>query len=187
MRFESVSDEALLKAFQRKDLDALAAFYDRHARAALAVAYRVLGDRGAAEDVVQEAFIALWRSAESFDPDRGAVRSWFLSIVRHRAIDVTRGRAFGKERISLDDAQIEPRYPDAWQQTAASLEKERILKAMDELPQEQREAVTLAYFDGYTQQEIAERAGVPIGTIKGRMRLAMKKLRGILTESDTGE
>lgn len=207
MDLKQASDEALVKAFQRKQVEALEEFYDRHHRTALAVAYRVLGDADMAEDVTQEAFLAVWRQADAFSPERGQARSWFLSIVRHRAIDVTRGRAFSREHISLDEMSVEgagahPLYisllprgryrggaplQDVGQEALANIEKEQIRNAVNTLPAEQREAVTLAYFGGYTHQEIAERTGVPLGTVKGRMRLAMQKLRSALAEVQQGE
>lgn len=187
MNFKQASDDVLIHAIQQKNLDALEVLYDRHHGTALAVAHRVLGDRNLAEDVIQEAFLAVWRQAQTFTRERGTVRSWLLSIVRHRAIDITRGRSFSNERLSLDEIAFEPRYPDAWQQVSRNLGKERVLEAVEALPAEQREAILLAYFDGYTYKEVSERTGVALGTIKGRMRLGMQKLRSMLTESDTGE
>jgi RNA polymerase sigma-70 factor, ECF subfamily len=186
MELKAASDEELVLAFQQKDLQALEEFFDRHQRIALAVAYRVLGDREAAEDVLQEAFLAVWRQADTYQPEKGKARSWFLSIVRHRAIDVTRGRSFAKERISLDEINIEPRYSDVWQQVDAKLDGEEVRRAVEALPAEQKEAVLLAYFGGFTHPEIAQRTGVPLGTVKGRLRLAMQKLRNLLADIDTG-
>ena len=150
--FTQASDDVLMHAIQEKDLDALEELYDRHHQTALAIAHRVLGDRHLAEDVVQEAFLAVWRQADSFRPSRGPARSWLLSIVRHRAIDVTRGRAFSREGLPLEEMSHEPRYPDVWQQVSGRLEKERVKQAVDTLPAEQREAILLAYFGGHTQQ-----------------------------------
>jgi RNA polymerase sigma-70 factor (ECF subfamily) len=185
MEVRTASDEALIASFQQNDLSALEEFYDRHHGIALAVAYRVLGDRAMAEDVLQEAFLAVWRQADTYHPERGNARSWFLSIVRHRAIDVTRGRAYARERVSLDAINLNPSYPDVWQQVDVILDKERVKEAVDTLPPEQREAVMLAYFGGLTHPEIAERTGVPLGTVKGRLRLAIQKLRNLLAECDT--
>jgi RNA polymerase sigma-70 factor (ECF subfamily) len=182
---KSASDEALIAAFQQRQLAALEEFYDRHHGVAMAIAYRVLEDREVAEDVLQEAFLAAWRQADTFRPERGSARSWFLSIVRHRAIDVTRGRAYARERISLDALKLEPRYPDAWQQVGLNLERERVKEAVETLPPEQSEAVMLAYFGGFTHPEIAQRTGVPLGTVKGRLRLALQKLRNLLAEFGT--
>ncbi len=186
MDLKSVSDETLLGAFQENNIQALEEFYDRHQGIALGVAYRVLEDRELAEDVLQEAFLAVWRQAGSFNPQRGQVRAWFLSIVRHRAIDVTRGLSFAKERISLDEIAFEAAYPDAWQDLSANLDAEQIKSAVAALPSVQREAVMLAYFSGLTHREVADRTGVPLGTVKGRMRLAMQKLRSLLAEMDRG-
>ena len=187
MNFKEASDDVLIHAIQQENLDALEELYDRHSRTALAVAIRVLGDRDRAEDVVQETFLAVWRQARTFASERGTLRSWLFSIVRHRAIDVTRRRAFAKARISLDEVGFEPRYPDAWQEVSRTLEEERIKRAVDALPAEQREAIMLAYFKGLTQQEISEHTGVPLGTVKGRTRLGMQKLRSMLMETEQGE
>ena len=187
MNFKNASDDVLIHAIQRQNLDALDELYDRHVGTALAVAYRVLGDKNLAEDVVQETFLAVWRQAGTFTPERGTVRSWLLSIVRHRAIDITRRRSFAKERISLDEIGFEPRYPDAWQEVSSNLERERVRHAISALPAEQSEAIMLSYFGGFTQQEIAERTGVPLGTVKGRIRLGLQKLRSVLIKTETGE
>jgi RNA polymerase sigma-70 factor (ECF subfamily) len=186
MAFKTLTDENLIQAFRQKSVAALEEFYDRHHRTALAVAYRVLGDRGAAEDVVQEAFLAAWRQADRYQPVKGSARSWFFSIVRHRAIDVTRGRAFSRERFSLDESALELDEVDVEHQVYARLEKGRIQEAVQALPEEQREAVFLAYFGGYTHQEVAQRTGVPLGTIKSRIRLAMEKLRNTLADLAQG-
>lgn len=187
MNLASSSDEILLEAMQHGSVDALEELYDRHHMTALAVAYRVLRDKDLAEDVVQEAFLAVWRQPKTFRPERGSGRAWLLSIVRHRAIDFTRGRSFGRERLSLDEMALEPRYPDPWQQVSRGLDRDRVKQAVDELPPEQKESIMQAYFGGYTQREISERSGVPLGTIKGRMRLGLQKLRGILGDPGTGE
>jgi RNA polymerase sigma factor (sigma-70 family) len=187
MNLNTATDEALIEALRQKNLDALEELYDRHHRMAMAIVYRVLSDRGMAEDVIQEAFLAVWRQSETYAASRGSVRSWLLSIVRHRAIDLTRGSAFSREKVSLDQVVLEPRYPDTWQEVSARLDSQQIRKAMDELPQEQREVIMLAYFNGYNQREIAERIGVPLGTVKGRIRLGMQKLRGMLKDTGVGE
>ena len=187
MNLASRSDEILLEALRQGSVDALEELYDRHHMTALAVAYRVVRDRDLAEDVVQEAFLALWRQPESFRPERGSGRAWLLSIVRHRAIDFTRGRSFDRERLSLDEMVFEPKYPEPWQQVSRGLDRDRVKQAVDDLPPEQKDPIMQAYFGGYTQREISERTGVPLGTIKGRMRLGLQKLRGLLGDADTGE
>ena len=187
MDLQTATDEALMLAIQRKDLGALEEMYDRHHGTALAVAFRVLEDRALAEDVVQEAFLAVWRQAEAFRPERGNARSWLFSIVRHRAIDVTRGGAFKRERFSLDDIGVQPVAPDPWPQVSANLEQEQVKTAVESLPREQMEVVTLAYFQGHTQTEISELIGAPLGTVKSRMRLAMLRLRDWLKQTVEGE
>ena len=187
MDLQFATDETLMLAIQRKSLEALEVMYDRHQGTALAVAFRVLNDRSLAEDVVQEAFLAAWRQAEGFRPERGNVRSWLFSIVRHRAIDVTRGGSFNRERVSLDDIGVEPGAPDTWQQVSANLDREQVKRAVDALPKEQMEVITLAYFAGHTQQEISEIIGAPLGTVKSRVRLAMQRLRNFLEQTVEGE
>ena len=186
MNVKTDTDETLIRALQQKDLDALEELYGRHHRTALAVAFRVLQDRNLAEDVIQEAFLAVWRKPEAFKPERGSGRTWLLSIVRHRAIDITRGRSYDKESLSLDEIAFEPRSPDAWQNVSRKLDQEHIREALDALPVEQREAIVMAYFGGYTLKEVSESIGVPLGTVKGRVRLGMQKMKSLLTEIDAG-
>lgn len=186
VNLKEAGDDVLVHAIQQGDLRALEEFYDRHHRTALAVAYRVLGDWGLAEDMVQETFLALWRQANRFDPKRGSVRSWFISIARHRAIDATRGRYFSHERQSLEEYVVPTEDADVWQEVSQQLDKELVRKAVQSLPEEQRKTIMLAYFEGYTGQQISERTGVPLGTVKGRIRLGMQKLRGLLVDMPRG-
>ena len=174
-------DEALLAAIAaRRQSDALGQLYDRYNRLAIAVAYRVLGELGAAEDTVQDAFLAVWRRVDSFDPARGTVRSWLLTIVRNGAIDRRRGRhARALQDSALDDHafHLATDGEETFETVASAVEAEAVRDALAALPPEQREAIELAYFGGLTHQEIAERTGAPLGTIKGRMRLGLHKLR----------
>lgn len=183
------SDDALLDAIRRRDETAIAALYDRYGRLAFGLAYRVVGERNAAEDVVQEAFLSIWRRAASFETTRGSVRTWVLSIVHHRAIDRLRGTA-GRTRqdAPLDDFERTLASDDPWREVSLVLQRETLQKAIATLPDPQRQAVELAYFDGYTQQEIAAKMDVPVGTVKGRLRLAMQRLRSLLAgiEDDQG-
>ena len=156
MNPEEASDEELLQAIGERSIAALEELYDRHHRMAMAVAFQVLKDRHLAEDVVQEAFLAVWRRPESYNPDRGRGRPWLLSVVRHRAIDVTRGRSFGRERLSLEEMELEPRYPDPWHEVSRNLERDRIKSAVESLTPEQKEAIDLAYFGGYTQRMLCQ-------------------------------
>lgn len=177
-------DVQLIAAIQRRDATALMALYDRHGRLAFAVAYRVLGDPSAAEEVVQDAFLLVWQRAASFDPARGsAVRAWLLTIVRHRAIDVLR-RVSGRPRQTVDIAVAEDllAVPDAWGEVSGGMDRARVRSAVATLPAEQQHAIELAYFEGLTHREIADRTGTPLGTVKGRLRLGLAKLHGSLVD-----
>ena len=187
MEYKKVEDSELMLAIQKGDLDALEELYDRHHRIALAVADRVLGDSNLAEDVIQEAFLAVWRQAMMFRSDSGTAKTWLLSIVRHRAIDITRKRSFTRERLSLDEMVFVPRYLDPWKDVSRNLDREQVRQAIDTLPNEQKETVMLAYYGGYTLREISDRTDAPLGTVKGRMRLALQKLRTFLAEPDIGK
>jgi RNA polymerase sigma-70 factor (ECF subfamily) len=176
------SDEELLEGLQRRDVHALEELYDRHHRLALALACRVVGDRESGEEIVQETFLAAWRQAGTYRPERGGARGWLLSIVRHRAIDrIRKTRQVGR-LAELDDTLVDQRAPEAWQIVDANARRERISVALADLPREQREAIELAYYGGLTHQEISDLMGVPLGTVKGRMRLAMEKLRLALAD-----
>ena len=178
-------DEELIAAVQARDDTALAGLYDRYGRMSFGLAYRILGERGVAEDVVQEAYLAVWRRADSFSPDRGAVRSWLMTIVHHLAIDRRRGRYRHElTDVQLDDVdyRLEASSEDVFGTVAGTIEAERIRAVMLDLPDEQREAIELAFFMGLSHQEIATRTGMPLGTVKGRMRLGLRKLRVSLAE-----
>lgn len=175
------SDEELLLLMRSEQLGALEALYDRYHRLALAVAYRVVGSSESAEEIVQEAFLAVWRQAGTFQPERGRARDWLLSIVRHRAIDRVR-RSLRPSQVAELDESLADRVPEVWEQASLNLQRERIAEALEALPPEQREAIELAYFGGLSHQDISERTGVALGTVKGRMRLAMEKLRLALAD-----
>ena len=177
-----VSDEELLAAVGRRDEAAVAALYDRYGRLAFSLAYRILGDQGAAEDVVQDAFLSVWRRAASFQPGRGSVRTWLLSIVHHRAIDRLRGTPGRARRdTALEEVDRVAALDDPWRDVELTLQRDVLKKGLATLPEEQRRTIELAYFGGYTQTEIAGAMGVPVGTVKGRMRIGMQKLRALLS------
>lgn len=178
---QQASDLAILAAIARQEPDALGTLYDRYGRIAFGLAYRMLGDAAGAEEVVQDAFMNVWRRAGSFDQRRGGVRAWFLTIVHHCAIDHTRRRAT-RRTGELDFDALEPvlEAPDIWIDVLDGLRAESVRKALAGLPEEQRRTIELAYFDGLTQSEIAEQTGVPLGTIKSRMRLGLRKLHDLL-------
>ena len=168
-----------------KDPDAFEVFYDRHGGVAYSLAYRIVGERAAAEDVVQEAFISIWRSGARFDRARGSVRSWTLGIVRNRAIDMLRSRAGRAGRLDFDDDSALEQRP-AEERTEEKVvqhdEAEQVRGAIGGLPGEQSKVIELAYFGGFSQSEIAEMLGLPLGTVKGRMRLGLEKMRNELAE-----
>lgn len=169
----------------RKDADAFEVFYDRHGGAAYSLAYRILGEQGAAEDCVQEAFISIWRSGGRFDPTRGSVRSWTLSIVRNRAIDVLRGRAGKAPKLTFDDEEILAARPSEELTEEEAMRHEtatEVRGVLSHLPDEQSKVIQLAYFGGFSQSEIAAMLNLPLGTVKGRMRLGLEKIRGELAE-----
>jgi RNA polymerase sigma-70 factor (ECF subfamily) len=175
-------DGYILNAITRRDPDALVLLYDRYGRIAFGLAYRILGDATIAEEVVQDAFMSVWRRSSSFDASRGSCKSWLLSIVHNRAIDQLRGR-FGKRRSEVDFDALAPLLagPDLWSEVLEGLRAETVRAALGSLPEDQRRAIDLAYFEGLTQQEIAVRTGAPLGTVKSRMRLGLRKLHDELT------
>ena len=176
------SDEVLMVAVASRNMAAFEELYERHHRTALAVAFRVLDDPALAEDAVQESFVAVWRQARTYSRDRGAARSWLLSITRHRAIDMTRSKAFRIVTDSLDRLPIHPAAPELLHAVLRNLDREEFHRAVELLPAEQRNVIDLAYFKGYTNQEISDKTRVPLGTVKGRIRLGMQKLRGLLVK-----
>jgi RNA polymerase sigma-70 factor (ECF subfamily) len=182
---QRLADEDLMPLVERKQPSAFEILYDRHGGAAYSLAYRIVGDRNAAEDVTQEAFLSAWRSGARYDRARGSVRTWLLGVVRNRAIDALRRESTRPPALSLDvDAPArEPVTPELTDVEALRQEAAREVRgALDELPDEQLRVVKLAYFGGLSQSEIAEALGMPLGTVKGRMRLAMEKMRGKLAE-----
>jgi RNA polymerase sigma-70 factor, ECF subfamily len=182
---ERLADEELMPLIAAKDPEAFEVFYDRHGGAAYSLAYRIAGERAAAEDVTQEAFISLWRSGARFDPTRGSVRSWMLSIVRNRAIDHLRSRAGKAPKLAFDDDAILEQRPSGELTEEEALRREtasEVRGALGELPGEQSKVIELAYFGGFSHSEIARMLGVPLGTVKGRMRLGLEKIRGELAE-----
>ena len=184
-RAERLADEELMPWIAKKDPEAFEVFYDRHGGAAYSLAYRILGDRTAAEDCIQEAFISIWRSGARFDRTRGSVRSWTLSIVRNRAIDALRSKAGKAPKLTFDDDAILEARPAEEHTEAEVLAQEtadEIRGALSQLPGEQSKVIELAYFGGFSQSEIAAMLNVPLGTVKGRMRLGLEKVRGELAE-----
>jgi RNA polymerase sigma-70 factor (ECF subfamily) len=165
---------------QRGEAVGVEALYDKYGGLAFGLAFRILKDRTAAEDVVQEAFIGLWRNARSYDTGRGSLRSWLLSIVHNRAIDRLRGTTRMRKDSQIESVERLVEVPDAWDAVSVRLERYQIREGFAQLPENQRQTLELAYFGGYTHQEIAGKMGVPLGTVKGRMRMGLEKMRSFL-------
>ena len=172
----AITDEKLMVQIQRNDARAFEILYARHRGAAFSLAMRILDDRGLAADVTQEAFIALWRNRDQFRPDRGQLKWWLQSIVRNRAIDVQRRH---RDDIPRSVPPFELTVaPDSTEQEVLAGDEQRELAALvSHLPSEQRAVIELAFYSGLTHAEITERLGVPLGTIKSRIRSGLDRLR----------
>lgn len=185
-KYERLADEELMAFVDAKQPDAFEVIYDRHGGPAFSLAYRIVGERVAAEDVVQEAFLSIWRSNARFDRARGSVRSWVLGVVRNRAIDSLRRGGAGAPHLNHDDdAALDARESDVRTDTEViRSETAAVLRAaVDELPDDQSKVIQLSYFGGFSHSEIAEMLGMPLGTVKGRMRLGLEKIRAGIAES----
>ncbi|MDQ4002285.1 MAG: sigma-70 family RNA polymerase sigma factor [Actinomycetota bacterium] len=173
-----LADEDLMSLVGDGDAGAFAGLHDRHSRAAYSLAYRMMGERQAAEDPVQEAFLKVWRAAASYRTQRGSVRTWMLSIVHKRGIDqlrsATRHRRI-EDKVEATSPTSQP--SEAFAETWRSSQREQVREALRGLPSEQLKVLELAYFSGYTHVEIADLLDLPLGTVKGRMRLGLKKIR----------
>jgi len=175
------ADRAVLALVTAGQLDALQELYDRYRVMAYSIAFRITTDASLAEDVVQDAFLGVWRNASRYVEARGSVKTWVLSIVHHRAVDAVRRRrptAELPEREDIPPAALT--LPDVWQEVSSNLDRAEIATALATLSDVQREAIELAYWGGLTQQEIAERTGAPLGTVKSRVRLGLLALRRAL-------
>ena len=181
------ADRAVLALVTDGQLDALQDLYDRYRTMAYSIALRITTDPSLAEDVVQDAFLGVWRNASRYVEGRGSVKTWLLSIVHHRAVDAVRRR---RPTTALPEREDTPpmslTLPDIWQEVAGNLDRDEIASALRSLTDVQREAIELAYWGGLTQQEIAARTGAPLGTVKSRVRLGLLALRRSLLGSDQG-
>ncbi len=180
----ALADEDLMQLIRRGQAPAFEVIYERHVSAAFSLAYRIVGTRNGAEDVSQEAFLNIWRSGGRYERARGSVRTWVLGIVHHRAIDYLRRATVHSKRRASDEG-IEERFEAAERtdvEVARRDEAQSVRTAMNTLPGEQCQVIELAYFGGFTHTEIAEMLETPVGTIKGRMRLGLKKMRDQLSD-----
>jgi RNA polymerase sigma-70 factor (ECF subfamily) len=178
----ALADEDLMQLVRKGDARAFEVVVERHMSAAFGLAYRMTGTRATAEDVIQDALLSLWRANTRYDRTRGSVRTWILGIVHNRAIDALR-RGSVHDRRRASDEGIEERFesPDRTDvEVARRQEAVEVRSALSELPPDQGKVIELAYFGGFTHVEIADMLGEPLGTIKGRMRLGLNKMRGSL-------
>lgn len=186
MREGGPDDESLVEQIKRRDADAFATLYDRYADLVYSVALRVLADPALAQDTTQDVFLRVWRTPAAYDPTRGRFPSWLVSVTRNRAVDEVRMR--GRRRLreigeqAAGDDPPDSRAEDPQLAAQLQADREAIRRALTTLPEEQRTAIELAYFSGLTQLEIAERLGQPLGTVKTRTRLGLRKLRAALED-----
>lgn len=185
------TDEMLVERVAAGDQGSLAALYDRYQALTFGMAMRITGDRTVAQDVVQETFIGIWRASGRFAAERASARTWIVAICHHRAVDAVRRR---RPAAPLPDPELPPPQqlvsPDVWPEVSRSLDADVVRRALEGLPEPQREVIELAYFAGLTQQEIAQRTQVPLGTVKSRVRLGLVGLRralGATTFDSTAE
>ena len=179
--FAHLSDEAVVALVARSDQSALAELYDRFGRVAYGVALRILRDEKLAEDAVQEGFLTAWRNADRFMPERAKASTWLLTFVHRRAVDLVRREDRRRADLLPADSELSSTgsaEDDAW----LRFERERVQAALKQLPDQQREALELAYYGGFSQSELAERLGQPVGTIKSRMFAGLGRLRELLAD-----
>jgi RNA polymerase sigma-70 factor (ECF subfamily) len=182
---QRLADEDLMPLVAGEDPLAFEVFYDRHAGAAYSLAYRIVGSRSSAEDVTQEALLSIWRSGARYDRARGSVRAWTLGIVRNRAIDLLRKESGRSPQLATGGEELVERRAAEEQTDAEALRREtarEVRGAIEDLPDDQSRVIRLAYFGGFSHSEIAEMLHEPLGTVKGRMRLGMDKIRATLAE-----
>ena len=184
----NLADEEVMQLVGEGSPRAFELLYDRHGGAAYSLAYRIVGKQAAAEDVVQEALLSIWRSRLRYDASRGSVRTWVLGIVHNRTIDALRkGKVHERRREQFEGVEERQEAPERTDVEVARREEARSVRtALDTLPSDQRRTIELAYFGGFSHSQIAELLGEPIGTIKGRMRLGLDKLRHQLADFAAG-
>jgi RNA polymerase sigma factor (sigma-70 family) len=188
---DELSDEALINALAEGAEWAMEPLYERYNRVLYSLAYRMVADHQVAEDLLQDAFLSVWRRASSYSPQSGAVRSWLISIVHHRTIDYLRAvrRRAGLKEVTWEEVEQDERtaFPDVWEEALRSVQGAQIREALVNIPSEQRMVIELAYFQGWTHSEIAEGCEIPLGTVKARMRLGLSRLKGLLAQMGVDE
>ena len=181
--FAHLSDEALVAMTARADDEALAELYDRYAGVAFGLARRIVRDAELAEDAVQEAFLAVWRTASRFTAERSSARAWILMLTHRRAVDLVRSNESRRaDRLPEGFDRADTESPEPADAVWLGLQRERVVRGLSQLPDPQREAIELAYFGGFTQSELADRLGQPLGTIKSRMHTGLSRLRELLDD-----
>lgn len=179
---DELDDGSLVRGMARGDRGALALLYDRHAPSMLALSQRIVGRGTEAEDVIHDVFLEAWRHSADYDPARGSVKAWLLLRTRSRSLDVQKSARVSKQASGFDDSWL-TRLSDPGQDSSAGVEAARIRRVLVALPAEQREVLLLGYFEGLSSSEMAERIGVPIGTVKSRVAAALSALRRALSDS----
>ena len=184
MSYEHLEDEQLVSLIVQQDQGGLGALYDRYGKAVFGLAYNLLGDAGQTEEVVQEVFLRVWLRASTYRPERGRLQTWIMSMAHHRAIDELRKRRRQRDILETE-ARLILMDSRAQEDTAAKEAEQReesgiVRKALESLPEEQRQVIRMSYYEGYSQSEIAELLQHPLGTVKTRMRLGMQKLKTAL-------
>jgi len=189
--FDELSDEALINAIAEGAEWAMEPLYERYNRVLYSLAYRMVADHQVAEDLLQDAFLSIWRRATSYSPQSGAVRSWLISIVHHRTIDYLRAvrRRAGLKEVTWEEVELDERtaFPDVWEEALRSVQSAQLRTALRNIPSEQRMVIELAYFQGWTHSEIAEGCEIPLGTVKARMRLGLSHLKRLLAQMGVDE
>lgn len=184
---KTITDDArLIRLIAAEHDDALNQLFDRYNRLVFSVAIAIVGDRSVAEEITLDVFVQVWKHAATYQPDLAKVSTWLIAITRHHAIDILRWQKSRPEADPLNwdgiSLQNGPVMHNLEEHVEVNLQRKQVREALAELPDDQRKALVLAYFKGYTQHEISERLGQPLGTIKTRIRLAMQKLRKLLEE-----
>jgi RNA polymerase sigma-70 factor (ECF subfamily) len=179
-----ISDQVLIQRLQRRDLSALEELINRYRSVAIGHACRIVRDRSLAEDVVQDAFLTIWRQPERYDPSRGSVRCWLLAIIHYRSIDKVRRLAATGKLVELTEDIVDAAAADPGDLAVLAVERDSVRAALDRLPAEQRRAIELSFLHGRTHAEIAELMNCPLGTVKGRIRIGLEKLRTMIQAPD---
>lgn len=174
------ADADLVEQLRYGGTDALGALYDLYGRMAYGLAYRITRDPALAEDAVQDAFLGAWHNARNYSPDRASVKTWLLSIVHHRSVDIVRRRRRPVESLTAETSSPELVREDLWAEVKQRLDRTAVVGALATLPKAQRDAIVMAYFGGLTQVEIAAATGAPLGTVKSRVRAGLETLRRTL-------